>query len=107
MNSDPSRPGICLLVGVLLVVLGTLAIISGSGIPIGRFQTPTVDWIGWVLLPAGIAICIMTIIWIRRGGAKPKKFTDEEVAQAKKELNMMYFKEHCFWPKTDSKKNTS
>jgi hypothetical protein len=71
---------------------------------VGR-SIPLVDWIGWVVLPIGVVMSIMSITALRRGVGKPKKYTDEDVAKAKEQLDQMYFKEHGFWPKTDSKKD--
>ncbi|MCL1939951.1 MAG: hypothetical protein FWG04_04755 [Desulfovibrionaceae bacterium] len=56
------------------------------------------DWFGWIFLPCGIAITVLSIISLRRGGGKPKKYTDEDVARAKEALDRMYLREHGTLP---------
>jgi hypothetical protein len=58
-------------------------------------KVPIVDWIGWVELPVGIIICILSIRALRRG---PKKYSGEEIARAKEALDRMHFAEHGVWP---------
>ena len=106
---DPGGPLLALTLGILMIIRGGYNIITGEGGTISMWHVPLVDWIGWVLLPAGIIISIMSIRWLLRGGGKhkPKKYTDEDVTQAKATLDRMYFKEHGYWPKTDRKKDDS
>ena len=61
----------------------------------------------WFALAIGIFICTASIRSMQRGEGKPKKYTDEDVAKAKEELALMYFKEHGSWPKADNKKGDS
>jgi len=84
-----------LFVGIVLVIAGTLCLIIGGG-PTVRGNIDLVNFIGIILLIYGIFICASH-------KETPKKYTDEEVAQAKKESDRMYFEEHGSWPKTDHK----
>ena len=112
MNRNSGGPGVALCAGIVAIIVATLNIITpddGSyinicAISIGR-KLPLVDWIGWLFLPIGIALCIMSIIALRRGEGKPKKYTDAEVAQAKEALDRMYLKEHGSLPKSDRKED--
>jgi hypothetical protein len=57
----------------MLIVGGVRRIIIGDG---GyAWGLPLIDWIGWVLLPAGIIISIMSIRSLLRG---PIKYTDAD-----------------------------
>jgi uncharacterized membrane protein len=105
MNRDIGGLILLLVTGIMLIAIGIYNIITGtSGQVFGIFGTVSVvDWIGWVVLPAGIVICIMSIIGLRRG---PEKYTDEEAVRSKEALDrILYFEEHGTWPKTEPKKD--
>jgi len=92
MNRDPGGPGWGLCAGIMLIICGVLSLVKGKpGIHIAATgqQIPLVDWIGWVLLPSGIAISILSIQWLLRGGGKPKKYTNEDVVRAKEKLDQI------------------
>jgi len=101
MNRNSEGPGWSLCAGIMMLICGTLSITTDKPL----YRTPTghyialVDWIGWVLLPSGIVISIVSIRALLRGGWKPKKYNDEEVARAKEELDRMYLQEHGYLPK--------
>jgi len=40
-----------------------------------------------------------------RGEGKPKKYTDEDLVQAKEELDRIYFRQHGVWPQSEAKKD--
>ena len=109
MSQNAEGPGLSLLFGIMLIVVGALSIATGkSGHVFGIFgQIPVANWIGWAFLTIGITISILSIRSLWRGGGKPKKYTDEEVARAKDALDRMYFQEHGVWPKADNKKGDS
>jgi len=101
MNREPEGPGWSLCLGILFIIWGTLSIVTGkAGIHIAATggQIVLMDWIGWVLLPSGIVISIVSIRSLLRGGGKPETYTDEEATRAKEELAHMHFKEHGCWP---------
>ncbi|MCL1939891.1 MAG: hypothetical protein FWG04_04450 [Desulfovibrionaceae bacterium] len=100
---DRNHPLGSLIVGILLIVTGGWNIITGEGGYRGGIlvsKAPVVDWYGWVFLPGGIAITVLSIISWRRGEGKrkPKKYTDEDVARAKETLDRMYLREHGTLP---------
>jgi len=102
MNREPGGPGWSLFAGIVWIIWGALTIITGkAGMYIAATggQVALVDWIGWILLPSGIIVSIVSIRSLLRGGGKSKKYTDEEIARAKEELARMYFKEHGYWPR--------
>jgi hypothetical protein len=101
-------PRFSLFFGIMSIVAGVIGIITGKGGPVlsGAYLSgivtttaPVVDWFGWVMLPVGIIISILSIRALRRGEGEPKKLTDADLARAKKELDRMYFAEHGVWPK--------
>ena len=102
---NPGGPGLALILGIMMILGGGRSIITGKGGSVWS-GIPVVDWIGWIMLPFGIAISIMSIRSLWRGGGKPKKYTDEDLARAKEKLDRMYFEEHGSWPKTDRKKDS-
>jgi Flp pilus assembly pilin Flp len=73
MSYDSDGPGGGLCCGLFMIIAGALFITKD-------------DWIGWILLPCGIVICIMSINWALRG---PKKYTDEDLDRAKTALDRM------------------
>jgi len=60
-------------------------------------------WTEWLMLPLGLLITTLAILSIRRGEAKPKPYTDEEIAQAEAELDAMYLRETGEEPKKPEK----
>ncbi|MCL1939890.1 MAG: hypothetical protein FWG04_04445 [Desulfovibrionaceae bacterium] len=99
--NDPGGPHWALALGILLIVSGVFGIITGVGGYLGGDlvpKIPVVDWAGWIFLPCGIAITVLSIIALRRGEGKPKKYTDEDVARAKEALDRMYLREHGSLP---------
>jgi hypothetical protein len=101
MNRAPGGPIAWLCAGIAWIIWGALGIIDGkAGLNLpalgqGR-QIDLVDWVGWVILPVGIIICILSIRTLWRG---PIKYSDEDVARATDALDRMYVAEHGVWPK--------
>ena len=99
---DFGSPWGWLCIGIMFVILGGNTFITGTG---GYYSTPSgvavpiVDSIGWIMVPGGIAISLLSIQLIRRGVGKPKKYTDEELSRIKEELDRIYFEQHGTWPK--------
>lgn len=60
-------------------------------------------WTLWLLLPAGALITVLSILSIWRGEAKPKPYTDEEIAQAEADLDALYLRETGELPKKPEK----
>jgi hypothetical protein len=91
--------------GIMLINIG-MHQITGHDVYVSSsyfgpwFKYPIPAWTGWIHLPFGIIICIITInaLWRDRGKPKPKEYTDEDIARFKEELDHMYFREHGKWP---------
>ena len=97
-TTSTSSPYGMLILGIILTVNGMQSLIAGDGGSL--WGVPLVDWIGWVLAPAGIIICILSIRALRRGAGKtkPKQYTDEDAARAKEEMDRLYGKERGSLP---------
>jgi hypothetical protein len=93
----------------MLIVMGVWSIITGEGGYTGGLwgEMPVVDFAGWIFLPCGIAITVLSIISLRRGGGKrkPKKYTDEDVARAKEALDHMYLREYGTLPEEEAQQS--
>ena len=101
-----------LLFGILLSGMGVYSILTGDGFSRGGIFVdgpPAPGWTGWILLPAGLTICILSIRALRRGAGKtkPKQYTDEDAARAKEEMDRLYLKEHGSLPEEPRPKKGS
>jgi len=96
--------GFLLFMGIIMIIFGVRSIIIDGG---HRGKIDPVGWIGWIMLPVGIIISIMSIRALLRGPKKYIDYTDEEVARSKERLDQMYFEEHGACPKIDRKKDGS
>ena len=85
-----------LLSGIIFIATGTKRVVTGIGYSWGKFPTP--GWTGWGFLFIGFLICFLSIRAWRRDRGKPKpepeRYTDEEAAKAKAEMDQMYLREH-------------
>ena len=79
------------LAGLFLMISGSLKLLTGEDSVYWGIPVPA--WSGWFFLPAGIAIAITSFRSLRRSDAAPKRFTEEEIAQAEAELDAMYLRE--------------
>ena len=95
MNYSGNGPWPALLMGVLVLFIGLRALITGES---GTFRDiPLVDWVGFVLVPLGLSMIILSIRSLRTW-KKPGPSTDDDIRQAKEKLDQMYLREHGTLP---------
>lgn len=79
--------------GILLIVSGSLTLLSGN-----RPWRGTIipSWTAWPEILLGVIICVLAIwsLYHNKGRPKQPANTAEDVAQAEAELDAMYFREH-------------
>lgn len=91
------NPWIALAIGILVLLSGLLKLITGVGGEWHGVHIPT--WTGWLFLPLGTIISILSIRSIRTWKEpEPPKYTNEEVCQVKEKLDRMYLREHGALP---------
>ena len=92
-NNNAEKPWIPLFMGILLTIDGLHTLITGKGGEVRGF--PVVDWAGWVFLPVGVIIIVLSIRSICTWKEpEPPTYTDEDIRQAKKKLEQMHLREH-------------
>ena len=91
-----------LILGVILASSGMMKLITNEpGYAWGVFPVPA--WTGWLLIPIGVIIFILSFRALRRKPRRPPSFTEEDARKAEAEMDAMYFKEHGELPEKQNK----
>ena len=80
------------LFGLAVSLSGMIKITTGQSGSLWGGSVPT--WTGWLLLPGGLLILVLSIRGLLRSEGKPPCYTDDDVEKSKRHLEQMYIKEH-------------
>lgn len=88
--------------GILLVISGSLTLLSGDR-PWRGTIIPA--WTAWPEILLGVIACALAIWNLRRQKGRPKQpaYTDEDIAHAEADLDAMYLQEHGKLPEKPKK----
>ena len=94
-----------LYIGVALVYIGAEMLWTGQPFPVRGVLTPS--WVGWVIFPIGLWIIIVSLREVWRNRKLPKedhRYTPEEIARARAELDALYPQEDAVTPDKSGQK---